>query len=161
MGEYNYIGFRCTILYNTSSVYCIVCLFTTPSHVSLHHHLPSLYPLLPPPPPSPLVITKLLSVSMRVYFFPLSKAGDGACTMHLDAKFYLCFASALTTFSPNLPEIVPESYPASPGERKQKIKNKKTEKKRIFAILYMVSCFLILSNLILIATFDSTFTPVD
>ena len=50
-------------------IICILyCVFTTPSQVSFHHHFSPFDPLLPPPnPPFPLVITILLSVSMKNY----------------------------------------------------------------------------------------------
>ena len=42
-----------------------VCVFTTPSHVSFHHHLPPLYLLLAPPTPRfPLVMAILLPVML-------------------------------------------------------------------------------------------------
>ena len=46
-------------------LYCIGC--SLPRHVSSHHHLSPLYPLLPSPYPLfPMVTTILLSVSIRV-----------------------------------------------------------------------------------------------
>ena len=63
----------------------VVCVFTTSSQVSFHHHLFSLYPLLPPPTLFPLVITILVSVSMRFPFLNPFTFFTQLCSPHSDS----------------------------------------------------------------------------
>lgn len=62
---YSFQGYDCL----THQLYIILCVH----HSKFHHYLPTLYPLLPPPPRSPLVIMILLSVygffCLFVYFY--------------------------------------------------------------------------------------------
>ena len=53
----------------SSIIHHLYCVFTTPSHVSFHHHSPPFTHFYLPQSHSPLVITIQLSVSMRVVFF--------------------------------------------------------------------------------------------
>ena len=61
------------------------CVFTTQRQLFFCYHLYTLYPLLPPSSPFPLVITRTLSVSMVFFFLILSPSSPSPTPLPSDS----------------------------------------------------------------------------